>query len=65
MIGPPRPVTKSCVDGHTFVDDLPRRVALLPGEVELVAQHLLDALDALLAGRPPPVPTTTLPDCLD
>lgn len=47
------------VDGRVVVDELPPRVGLLPGEVELVAQHLLDALDAIFAGgssprAPPP-----------
>ena len=39
------------VDGRLVVDDVPARVVLLPGEVELVAHHLLDTLDALLSGK--------------
>lgn len=31
------------------VDEPPPRIDLLPGELELIAQHLLDSLDALLA----------------
>jgi hypothetical protein len=38
----------STADGRTVVDELPRRIDVLPGEAELVAQHLLDAIDALL-----------------
>ena len=40
------------VDGRTVVDDLPCQLGVLPGEVDLVAQHLLDALDVLLGDRP-------------
>ena len=54
MVGPPRLIPRFCPDGRSIVDGLPRHVELLSGEAELVAQHLLDALDALLAGRPPP-----------
>ena len=40
------------VDGRTVVDELPRRVGVLPGELELVAQHLLEVLQELLAEKP-------------
>lgn len=44
------------VDGRTVVDDLSCRLGVLPGEVDLVAQHLLDTLDALLgAGSYTPI----------
>ena len=40
------------VDGRTVVDELPCRLGVLPGEVDLVAQHLADALGALFGDRP-------------
>lgn len=43
--------SKHIVDGRLAVDELPARVALLPGEVELVACYLLNALDALLGAE--------------
>lgn len=43
------PFLRSEVCGRAVVDELPWRIDLLPGEAELVAQHLLDALDALFA----------------
>lgn len=52
MITAPPLAPSSTADGRTVVDELPRRVGVLPGEAELVAQHLLDALDALLAAGP-------------
>lgn len=57
---PPRAIAAEALSDHRaaggriVIDQLPRQVGVLPGEADLVAQHLLDALDALLAGRPPP-----------
>ena len=34
-------------DGRVVVDDMPTRIAKVPGEVDLVAQHMMDVLDAL------------------
>lgn len=44
------PFANVTADGRTVVDELPRRNNLLPGEVQLVVQHLLDTMDALFAG---------------
>ena len=43
------PFLRSEVCGRPVVDELPWRIDLLPGEAELVAQHLLDTLDTLFA----------------
>ena len=40
------------VDGRTVVDELPRRLGVLPAEVDLVAQHLLGDVETLLGGGP-------------
>lgn len=37
------------VGGRVVIDELPRIIGLLPGEAELVAQHLLAGLDTLFA----------------
>ena len=44
-------LAKRIVDGRTVVDELPRRVGVLPGEVELVAQHLHGVLREMLGDR--------------
>lgn len=35
------------VNGRIMIDELPEKIGLLPGEAELVAQHLFDSLSAL------------------
>lgn len=37
------------VGGRVIIDELPQKIGLLPGEAELVAQHLLAGLDTLFA----------------
>lgn len=36
-------------DGRIVMDELPVRIAVVPGEADLVAQYLRDIIDALFA----------------